>query len=75
MPDDPVDDLSDRHMLGLGFSFNASDERPFDVQGPALGRGGCVIGVGQEMLAPAPLSQHVVNIRSPCVTVGDHTLY
>jgi len=75
MPDNPIDDLGDRHVLGLSFGLNTRHEWPFNVEGPALGRGGGVMGVGQEVLAPEPPGQHVAKIRSPCVTVGDHTLH
>jgi hypothetical protein len=31
VPDDPVDNLRDRHMLGLGFGLDLLDEGLFDV--------------------------------------------
>jgi hypothetical protein len=49
-------------VLGLGFGLNAGDERPFDVQGPPLGGGRGVIGLRQEVLAPAPPGEHVVKV-------------
>jgi hypothetical protein len=75
VPDNPTDDLSDRHVLGLGFGLDAGNERPLDVQGPSLGGGVGLVRLGQQVLAPAPPGQQVANIRSSCVTVGDHTLH
>ena len=54
MPDNSIRDLGDRHVLGLSFGLHTRHEWPFNVEGPALGRGGGVIGVGQEVLAPEP---------------------
>jgi hypothetical protein len=36
MPDDPVNNLSDRDVLGVGFGFDLLNERLFDMQGPPL---------------------------------------
>ena len=54
VPNNPINHLGDRHMLGFRLGFYLLDERFFDVQGPALGRGGGVIRLGQQVLAPAP---------------------
>jgi hypothetical protein len=43
MPDNPVDDLHHRDMLGLGFGLNPLDKRFLDVQGPAFGGGWCLV--------------------------------
>ena len=40
MADNPINHLRYRNVLGFG--FDAGDERPFDVEGPALGRSGGV---------------------------------
>lgn len=44
--DDSVNHLSNRDMLSLSLSFNADDERFFDVQGPPLGRGQSIVRLG-----------------------------
>jgi hypothetical protein len=65
-PDDPVDDLGNGDMFGLGFCLDPLDKRLLDMQRPALGRGGGFIGLGEEVLALAPPCQHVLKIGHIC---------
>jgi hypothetical protein len=57
-----IDDLGNRDVLRLGFSLDAGNERLFDVEGPALRGSRGVIGLGQEVLAPAPPGKPLLKV-------------
>lgn len=57
VPDDPIDDLGDGDVLSFCLGFNSLDKRFFDMKGPPLSGSWGVVGLGQEVLAPAAPGQ------------------
>jgi hypothetical protein len=54
VPDNPVDDFSHRHVLGLGFGLDLLDEGLFNMQRPSFRGSGGFIGFGEEVLSLSP---------------------
>ncbi len=62
MPDNPVDDFSHRHVLGLGFGLDLLDEGLFNVQGPSFCGSRRLVCGAEEMFPLAPPGKNLLKI-------------